>query len=94
MSLKIEGVKVEVGSLCTLQTLEGHKNVRITRVHWDDSFDYEDIEPPTAAPVDERFDLYTDVIAKLRFEPMTRAEQHAQLERVAEFERARMGMAR
>lgn len=94
MSLKIEGVKVEVGSLCALELPEGTKTVRVVTVRWDGSFDCEDVEPPTAAPVDERFDLYTDVIAKLRFEPMTRAEQHAQLERVAEFERARMGIAR
>lgn len=36
---------------------------------------------------DARHDLFEDVIAKLRFEPLSRQEQHAQLERIAEEER-------
>jgi len=29
------------------------------------------------------FDLYSDIIARIRFEPLTRAQQHAQLDRIA-----------
>jgi hypothetical protein len=30
----------------------------------------------------EHFDLFSDVIARLRFEPLTREQQHAELQRV------------
>ena len=36
----------------------------------------------------ERIDLFSDVISKLRFEPLTREQQHAQLERICELGRA------
>lgn len=35
----------------------------------------------------DRYDLFDDVIAKLRFEPLSRQEQHAQLERIVAAER-------
>lgn len=35
----------------------------------------------------DRHDLFEDVIAKLRFEPLSRQEQHAQLERIVAAER-------
>lgn len=37
----------------------------------------------------ERYDLYEDVISRLRFEHMTRAEQHEQLKRIEAAERER-----
>lgn len=47
------------------------------------------MKPNAAILVPERYDLYEDVVVKLRFDPLTRAEQHAQLERVAAAERER-----
>lgn len=37
--------------------------------------------------ITKRYDLYDDVISKLRFEQLTRVEQYRQLERIAAAER-------
>lgn len=43
---------------------------------WSDGMSNTEALPPN-------FDLYCDVIARLRFEPLTRTQQHAELDRVA-----------